>query len=114
MVTQFNHPNEITPESVKAIQKMREAGVIVKNQTVLLKGVNNDPDVLGLLIRKLTRVGVVPYYIFQCRPVASVKNHFQIPLLEGYDIVEKAKQQQNGQGKCLKYILSNHDGKIES
>ncbi|MCI9576792.1 MAG: KamA family radical SAM protein [Clostridiales bacterium] len=113
VVTQFNHPNEITPESVKAIQKMQEAGVVVKNQTVLLKGVNNDSDVLGLLLRKLTRVGVVPYYIFQCRPVASVKNHFQVPLLEGYDIVEKAKQQQNGQGKCLKYILSNQDGKIE-
>lgn len=53
---------------------------IIKNQTVLLKGINEDPSVLGNLLKGLTQCGVVPYYIFQCRPVTGVKGQFQVPL----------------------------------
>ena len=113
IVTHFNHPREITKESTLAVKLLRDAGIIVKNQTVLLKGVNDDADTLAQLLQGLTRIGVVPYYIFQCRPVCGVKTQFQIPLALGYDIVEKAKAQQNGQGKCLKYIMSHQSGKIE-
>ena len=64
---------------------MREAGVIVKNQVVLLKGVNDDSNVLGELLKKITSIGIVPYYIFQCRPVTGVKNQFQVPLKRAID-----------------------------
>lgn len=113
VVTHFNHPREITPESIRAVTALRDAGVILRNQTVLLRGVNDDPAVLGTLLRRLTSIGVIPYYIFQCRPVTGVKSQFQVPFSEGYAIVEQAKSVQNGQGKCLRYALSHPTGKIE-
>ena len=113
VVTHYNHPKEITDESKKAVKALQKAGVIIRNQTVLLKGVNDDPAVLGSLFRQLTSIGVIPYYIFQCRPVIGVKSQFQVPFFQGYEIVEKAKAMQNGQGKSLRYCLSHPSGKIE-
>lgn len=113
VVTQFNHPNEITEESREAVRLLRESGVVVKNQTVLLKGVNDDAQVLGTLLSQLVSIGIVPYYIFQCRPVTGVKSQFQVPLVRGYEIVEGAKRMQNGQGKCIRYIMSHETGKVE-
>ena len=113
VVTQFNHPRELTEESAAALRILRECGTVVKNQTVLLKGVNDDAAVLGSLLRRLTACGAVPYYVFQCRPVTGVKSSFQVPFSRGYDIVEEAKAMQNGQGKCLKYCMSHPRGKIE-
>lgn len=113
VVTQFNHPNELTEEAKKAIQVLLKAGVIVKNQTVLLKGVNDSGSVLGGLLKKLIACGVVPYYIFQCRPVSGVKNQFQVPIRKAYEIVEEAKRMQSGQGKCVRYVMSHTTGKIE-
>lgn len=113
IVTQFNHPNELTPQARTAVQALLRCGVVVKNQTVLLRGVNDTPETLGSLLRGLTSIGVVPYYVFQCRPVTGVKTGFQVPFLEGYDIVERAKAMQSGQGKCFKYCLSHPTGKIE-
>ena len=113
VVTQFNHSKELTPEAVRAIRCLIDAGVIVKNQTVLLKGINDDIPILGTLLKDLTRYGVIPYYIFQCRPVSGVKGQFQIPLTEGCRIVEGAKNMQNGQGKCIRYAMSHVTGKIE-
>lgn len=113
VVTQFNHPNELTSQAKKAIYSLQKAGIIVKNQTVLLKGVNDSGEVLGTLLKKLISYGVVPYYIFQCRPVTGVKNQFQVPIAQGYEIIEKAKSMQNGQGKCIRYAMSHKTGKIE-
>lgn len=113
LVTQFNHPRELTEDSKKAVRLFAEMGVVVKNQTVLLRGVNADPQVLGRLLRELTAAGVVPYYIFQCRPVRGVGTRFQVPLEEGARIVDQAKNMQNGQGKCVRYCMSNRQGKVE-
>lgn len=113
VVTQFNHSAEITEESEKAVRMLLDAGISVKNQTVLLRGVNDDPDVLGRLLKGLTAIGVIPYYIFQCRPVSGVGTHFQVPILKGAEIVERAKQMQNGFGKGFKYVMSHRTGKIE-
>ncbi len=113
IVTQFNHPREITKQSQKAVKLLRGAGAIVKNQTVLLRGVNDDPQTLGTLLRQLTAIGCTPYYVFQCRPVKGVKGGFQVPLREGYAIVEAAKAMQNGLGKQLRYCMSHPTGKIE-
>lgn len=113
VVTQFNHPRELTEEAVKAVSELLKRGIVVKNQTVLLGGVNDDPAVLGELLSKLVASGLVPYYIFQCRPVTGVKNQFQLPIKKGVEIVEKAKAVQNGQAKCVKYCMSHPLGKIE-
>ena len=113
LVTQFNHPREFTEESVKAVKMFRDLGIQVRNQTVLLRGVNDKPEVLGELFRSLTRNEIVPYYIFQCRPVRGVKGRFQVPLLEGVKIVDAAKGMQNGIGKGIRYCMSHPRGKIE-
>lgn len=113
IVTQFNHPREITSKAILAIKHLKKAGVIVKNQTVLLRGINDSPEIIADLLLQLTVCGIIPYYIFQCRPVRGVLNHFQVPLKRGYQIVEQAKEAQNGQGKCVRYLLSHSTGKIE-
>ena len=91
MVTQFNHPREITQQSIKAVDNLIKSGVIINNQTVLLKGVNDNPITLVNLLNMLVSIGVNPYYLFQCRPVKRVKHNFQLPLYKGIEIVEKAK-----------------------
>ncbi|MAG79094.1 lysine 2,3-aminomutase [Candidatus Pacearchaeota archaeon] len=113
IITHFNHPKEITKKSTEAVSKFIKSGVIVKNQTVLLKGVNDNPEILSKLMNKLTSIGVNPYYIFQCRPVKRVKNHFQVTLYDGIKIVEEAKKQLSGLGKRFKYMMSHKTGKIE-
>lgn len=113
IITQFNHPKEITSKSILAIMHLRKIGIIIKNQTVLLKGINDSPEIIADLLSQLTGCGIIPYYIFQCRPVRGVMNHFQVPLKRGYQIIEQAKALQNGQGKCIRYVLSHPTGKIE-
>ena len=113
LITQFNHSREITPEAVRAVQALQSRGIQVRNQTVLLRGVNDNPVTLSTLLKGLTRIRVVPYYIFQCRPVTGVKGRFQVPLRKGIRIVEDAKSMQNGIGKNVRYAMSHPRGKIE-
>jgi len=113
VVTQFNHPREITPQSISAVSKILKAGVLMSNQTVLLRGVNDNPDTLATLMDKLVSIGIVPYYVFQCRPVKRVKSHFQVPICKGVRIVEQAKAKCNGHSKRFKYAMSHKTGKIE-
>jgi len=113
LVTQFNHPREITEESTNAVSSLLRNNVIVNNQTVLLKGVNDDPAVLADLQNRLVSIGVNPYYVFQCRPVKRVKSQFQLPLARGIRIVEDAKKLLNGHSKRFKYIMAHRTGKIE-
>ncbi len=113
VVTQFNHPREVTEEAAAAVRALQGIHIPVRNQTVLLKGINDDSAVMADLLRRLTSIGVLPYYIFQCRPVRGVMNHFQVPLKEGIRIVDKAKSLQNGQGKGIRYCMSHPTGKIE-
>jgi KamA family protein len=111
--TQFNHPNEITEQSTEAVNRIIESGVIVNNQTVLLKGVNDTPETLANLQKNLVRIGVNPYYVFQCRPVKRVKSHFQVPLAEGNRIVAEARGMLDGISKRFCYAMSHEKGKIE-
>jgi lysine 2,3-aminomutase len=113
VVTQFNHPREITKQSIQAVDNLIKAGVIVNNQTVLLKGVNDNPMALVHLLKGLVSIGVNPYYVFQCRPVKRVKHQFQVPLCEGIEIVEEAKKHCDGHSKRFRYIISHRTGKIE-
>jgi KamA family protein len=112
-VTQFNHPREITKQSIEAVDSLINSGVIVNNQTVLLKGVNDNSFTITNLLNGLVSIGVNPYYIFQCRPVKRVKHHFQVPLVKAVEIIEKAKAQCNGHSKRFRFIMSHKSGKIE-
>ncbi len=113
IITQFNHPRELTEEAVASIRALQSAGCVVRNQTVLLKGVNDDPQTMAQLMNGLVSYGVIPYYIFQCRPVAGVQNQFQVPFVQGIEIVENAKKFMSGQAKAVRFAMSHPTGKIE-
>jgi len=112
VMAHINHPREITPEAKKAFEALHQAGVIVVNQTPVLKGINDDPDVLAELLDRLSWAGVTPYYFFVNRPVAGNAD-FVLPLTEVYSIVEQAKARTSGLGKRVRLSMSHTSGKIE-
>lgn len=81
VMTQFNHPREITGKSRLAVHRLIRAGVPVYNQSVLLRGINNDLEVLETLFNELTGIGVKPYYLFQ-GDLAAGTAHFRTTIEE--------------------------------
>lgn len=112
IMAHVNHPREITDEAYKAFQALHDAGAIVVNQTPVLKGINDDPKVLGELLDKLSWAGVTPYYFFINRPVRGNES-FVLTLEEAYNIVEEAKALTSGLGKRVRLSMSHTSGKIE-
>ena len=80
---------------------------------VIRRWVNDSPEVLSCLMNSLVSNGVMPYYVFQCRPVEGVKNQFQVPLERGSFIVDNAKKMMSGPAKAFRYVMSHPSGKIE-
>ncbi len=74
--TQFNHPRELTSEAIAACERLVEHGIPVSNQSVLLRGINDDPEVMVELCAKLQRHRIRPYYLFLCDPIAGIQ-HFR-------------------------------------
>jgi KamA family protein len=112
VMTHFVHPRELTPEALRGIHMLKKAGVEMANQTPLLRGVNDDPLVMAELLGELSFIGVVPYYIFQCRPALGNKA-YTVPIEEGYEIVERAKAQVSGLAKRVRFVMSHSTGKME-
>lgn len=77
--THFNHPHEVTPMVEQVMRRLHENGVVVRNQAVLLRGVNDDTETLRALIKTLGRVNIHPYYIYLCDMVKGTE-HFRVPL----------------------------------
>ncbi len=113
LVTQIDHPREISEKFMEAISLLLENNIILNNQTVLMKGINDDASVMANLQNELVSIGINPYYVFQCRPVTRVKKHFQVPIYKGYQVIEEAKKLMNGHSKRFRYIMSHKKGKIE-
>lgn len=112
LMTHFVHPRELTDVAVEAVALMQKAQAKLANQTPLIRGVNDDPKVLAELLAKLSFIGAVPYYIFQCRPALGNKA-YTVPIEEGYEIVEQAKSRVSGLAKRARYTMSHSSGKIE-
>jgi len=83
----FNHPREITEESERACGLLADAGIPLGNQSVLLRGVNDDPEVMKNLVQKLIRIRVKPYYLFQMDLVKGTY-HFRTRIETGLKIIE--------------------------
>jgi lysine 2,3-aminomutase len=112
IMTHFTHPRELTDLAVKAVGLLQKAGAIIANQMPLIKGVNDKPEVLAELLAKLSFIGAVPYYIFQCRPSLGNKP-YTVPIEQGYEIVEQAKALVSGLAKRVRFVMSHSSGKIE-
>jgi len=86
VMTHFNHPKELTPAAVRACARLADAGFPVMNQTVLLRGINDDEATLERLFRGLVRARVRPYYLLQMDPVRG-SSHLRTPLARGVELM---------------------------
>lgn len=110
-VTQFNHLNEITEESRCAVEKLLHSKVSVLNQTVLLKGVNDNEKIIEELFIKLLKIGVKPYYLFQCDPVKGV-SHFRTSVFKGIEILEYLRGRVSGLAQPTFALDTEGGGKV--
>jgi len=112
LMAHFNHPRELTDVSIQAAEALRKAGVMVVSQTPILNGINDTPETMTMLFRRLSFAGISPYYVFQCRP-ATGNLSFQIPVEQSYEIIQKSWQACSGLAKRARFIMSHATGKIE-
>src|SRR6267154_5499126 len=87
MNTHFNHPSELTPAAVAALDRLSRAGISLGCQTVLRKGVNDDPKVMMKLMHELLKARVRPYYIYMADQVAGGE-HFRTTVQKGLEILQ--------------------------
>ncbi|MDR1954125.1 MAG: lysine 2,3-aminomutase [Clostridiales Family XIII bacterium] len=85
--THFNHPKEMTPEAAAALAKLADAGVPLGNQTVLLRGLNDRPNIMRELVHTLVKNRVRPYYIYQCDLSLGIE-HFRTKITKGIELIE--------------------------
>jgi lysine 2,3-aminomutase len=88
--THFNHPKECTREAYDACRRLSDAGIVISNQMVLLKGINDDPKTVKELNHKLLMMRVRPYYIYQCDLSQGI-SHFRTPIETGLNIIENLR-----------------------
>ena len=93
--THFNHPKEITEDAKIACEKLANAGVNLGNQSVLLKGVNDCPNIMKKLSHELLKIRVRPYYIYQC-DLSEVISHFRTKVSKGIEIIENLRGHTSG------------------
>jgi len=93
--THFNHPNEFTPESIAALKKLADNGIVLNNQSVLLKNVNDHVDVMKNLVHQLVKNRVRPYYLYQCDLSKGIE-HFRTPISKGIEIMESLRGHTSG------------------
>lgn len=94
-VTHANHPGEITREFQEAVARLSRHGIVTMNQSVLLRGVNDDPEILERLFRQLLRSRVKPYYLFQ-GDLAAGTAHFRVPIERGLEIMQTLRSRLSG------------------
>ena len=112
MMVHFNHPREFTDETISALANLSSAGVILYNQTPLIRGVNDCKEVLRELLEKCVQHRIVPYYVFQVRPTIGNKG-FQMPLLEAFSVTRDCVVGAPGFLRTFRLIMSHKIGKIE-
>ena len=95
VMTHFNHPKELTPASERACRRLADHGFPVMNQTVLLRGINDDTETLTALFRGLVRARVRPYYLLQMDPVKGA-SHLRTPFSKGVALMEQLQGKLSG------------------
>jgi len=95
LMTHFNHPRELSAEAARGCAMLADHGIPVMNQSVLLRGVNDDAQTLERLLRGLVRNRVRPYYLLQCDPVGG-SSHLRTPLQTGIDLMAQLQGRVSG------------------
>ncbi len=106
--THFNHPRELVSSSISACARLADAGIPLGNQTVLLRGVNDDPEVMTELCRGLLKMRVRPYYLHHLDQARGTA-HFRVPVERGLDIVAAMRGRVSGLG-IPQYVIDPPGG----
>ncbi|HYF62254.1 MAG TPA: lysine 2,3-aminomutase [Herpetosiphonaceae bacterium] len=104
----FNHPKELTPEICAALNRLADAGIPLGAQTVLMAGINDCPNIMLDLVRKLVRQRVRPYYLYQCDLVPGA-GHFRTPVSKGLEIMESLRGHTSGYA-IPTYVIDSPEG----
>lgn len=107
--TQFNHSKEVTEEAKIAADKLTRAGILIGNQSVLLRKINNTPHVMKKLCHELLKIKIRPYYIFNCKKLEGI-NHFRPTIEDGLNIMEHLRNFTSGLAVPT-YICTLPDGR---
>jgi lysine 2,3-aminomutase len=95
MSVHANHPRELTAEVKAALERLADHGIPLGNQSVLLRGVNDDPAVYKILVQKLLRCRVRPYYLYQCDLIKG-SSHLRTSVAKGIEIIEQLRGHTTG------------------
>jgi lysine 2,3-aminomutase len=95
MSVHVNHPKELTVEVRDALGRLADAGIPLGNQSVLLRGVNDDPATMKVLVQKLLRCRVRPYYLYQCDLIQG-SSHLRTSVSKGLEIIENLRGHTSG------------------
>ncbi|MFN8547224.1 MAG: KamA family radical SAM protein [Candidatus Eisenbacteria bacterium] len=112
LMAHFDHPRELTKEARAGIKIARENHVRVVNQCPVIRGINDDPEILATLFQEMTVLGAPQYYLFQCRPTAG-NEAYEMPLVEGWKLFSEAQRRCSGLSRRARYCMSHASGKIE-
>jgi lysine 2,3-aminomutase len=112
IMAHFDHPRELTESAIKGIDCLQRSGAIVVNQCPLLRGINDNSEILAEMFRKLSFIGAPQYYLFQGRPTEG-NLPYTVPIVRGYTLFEDAKKQVSGLAKRARFVMSHETGKIE-
>jgi len=108
--THFNHPKELTPEAAAACARLAEAGVPVGNQTVLMRGINDDLATMKALVEGLVAMRVRPYYLYQAQHIGGTA-HFRTPIETGMALMRRLRGHTSGFAVPT-YVLDTPFGKV--
>jgi lysine 2,3-aminomutase len=108
--THFNHPKELTPEAAEACDRLTRAGVPVGNQSVLLRGINDDVATMKALCEGLVRMRVRPYYCYQAQLLEGTE-HFRVPIERGVELFRALRGRTSGFA-IPQYVLDTPRGKV--
>jgi len=112
LMAHFDHPRELTDEAIDGIDRFIKCGVICVNQCPLIKGINDDPEILSEMYRLLSWIGCPPYYLFQGRPTAG-NEPYEVPIVRGWEIFREALRRGSGLARRARYVMSHETGKLE-
>lgn len=87
MSIHFTHPDELTGETIRACQRLADAGIPLGSQTVLMSGINDNVETMKKLFHGLLKIRVKPYYLYQCDPIPG-SSHFRTPVSKGLEIIQ--------------------------
>jgi KamA family protein len=114
VMAHYNHWRELEPAiATEAVARLQETGAVIRTQSPLLRGVNDDPQVWSQLWRTQVRLGMVPYYMFVVRDTGA-RSSFDVPLVRAWEIYAEAVQAVSGLCRTVRGpVMSTSPGKIE-